>query len=68
MVVKLNVGTKIDSKSRFVLDDSPANGAIKRTLCVMPTLEDFADEVNGSVVFSKFYKNEGFHQCELAEV
>ena len=31
-------------------------------------MEDFADEVNGSVVFSKFYKNEGFHQCELAEV
>ena len=58
---------KSEGRTRFVLDASPVNVAIKRTKYAMPTIEELITDINGSTVFSKFDFMDAFHQVELAE-
>ena len=54
-----------DGGTRICVDMREANQAIERERHVMPTLQDFKAEVNGSKFFSKLDLKQAYHQLEL---
>ena len=56
---------KKDGGTRICVDMREANQAIQRERHVMPTLQDFKAEVNGSKFFSKIDLKQAYHQLEL---
>ena len=56
---------KKDGGTRVCVDMREANQAIERERHVMPTLQDFKAEVNGSKFFSKLDLKQAYHQLEL---
>ena len=56
---------KKDGCIRLCVDMREANQAIERERHVMPTLQDFKAEVNGSKYFSKLDLKQAYHQLEL---
>ena len=56
---------KKDGGTRICVDMREANKAIVRERHIMPTLDDFKAEVNGSKYFSKIDLKQAYHQVEL---
>lgn len=56
---------KKNGEIRICVDMREANQAIERERHVMPTLQDFKTEVNGSKYFSKLDLKQAYHQLEL---
>ena len=56
---------KKDGGTRICVDMRETNQAIERERHVMPTLQDFRAEVNGSKFFSKIDLKQAYHQLEL---
>ena len=56
---------KKDGGIRLCVDMRAANQAIERERCIMPTIQDFKAEVNGSKYFPKIDLKQAYHQLEL---
>ena len=56
---------KKDGGIRLCVDMRAANEAIERKRHIMPTIQDFKAEVNGSKFFSKIDLKQAYHQLEL---
>ena len=56
---------KSDGGIRLCVDMREANQAIDRERHIMPTIQDFKAEVNGSQYFSKLDLKQAYHQLEL---
>ena len=56
---------KKDGGIHFCVDLRAANQAIERERHIMPTIQDFIAEVNGSKYFSKIDLKQAYHQLEL---
>ena len=56
---------KKDGGIRLCVDMRAANEAIERERHIMPTIQDFKAEVNGSKFFSKIDLKQAYHQLEL---
>ena len=56
---------KKNGELRICVDMREANQAIERERHIMPTLQDFKTEVNGSKYFSKLDLKQAYHQLEL---
>ena len=54
-----------DRGIRLCVDMPAANEAIERERHIMPTIQDFKVEVNGSKFFSKIDLKQAYHQLEL---
>ena len=58
---------KIPGKLRKCIDPRDLKKAIKRLLCIMPTLEDILPNLANAKVFSVLDAKEGFWQIKLEE-